>query len=191
VDERSEGCARRELSLSPLFEDAGQVLSSSRRRVGLARYGEYVDQTVYEVSGQRSSSVTTRKPPGSSWESWIDRQIREAAERGEFENLPGTGKPIANLDKPHDENWWIRQKLRSEDLSYLPPSLALKKEAHSAIDTALCAKTQIEVREIIEQINAKIVRANRLGIDGPPVSLVPYDVQRVLRDWQERHTQEP
>jgi hypothetical protein len=61
-------------------------------------------------------SVTTRKPPGTNWESWIDRQIREAQERGEFENLPGKGRPIPNLDGAHDENWWIRQKLRSEDL---------------------------------------------------------------------------
>jgi hypothetical protein len=135
--------------------------------------------------------VTTRKPPGTSWESWIDRQIREAAERGEFEDLPGTGKPIANLDQPHDENWWIRQKLRSEDLSYLPPSLALKKEAESALGAVRSAKSEIEVRDIIEQINAKIIKANRLGINGPPVSLAPYDTERVLRDWQERRAQKP
>ena len=135
--------------------------------------------------------MTTRKPPGTSWESWIDRQIREAAERGEFEDLPGKGKPIADLDKPHDENWWIRQKLRSEDLSYLPPSLALKKEAESALVAALSAKSEIEVREIVEQINAKIIKANRLGIDGPSVSVVPYDTERVLREWQERRAQKP
>jgi hypothetical protein len=135
--------------------------------------------------------VTTRKPPGTSWESWIDRQIREAAERGEFEDLPGTGKPIANLDQPHDENWWIRQKLRSEDLSYLPPSLALKKEAENALGAALSAKSEIEVREIIEQINAKIARANRLGIDGPSVGFVLYDTELVLRDWQERRAHKP
>jgi len=135
--------------------------------------------------------VTTRKPPGSSWESWIDRQIREAAERGEFEDLPGTGKPIAGLDGTHDENWWIRQKLRREDLSYLPPSLALKKEAESALDAALSAKSEIEVRGIIEQVNAQITKANRLGIDGPSVGLVPYDTERVLRDWQERRAHKP
>jgi hypothetical protein len=26
------------------------------------------------------------------------------------------------LDKPRDENWWVRGKLRSEGLSYLPPA---------------------------------------------------------------------
>ena len=135
--------------------------------------------------------MTTRKPPGTNWESWIDRQIREAAERGEFEDLPGTGKPIRDLDKPHDENWWIRQKLRNEDLSYLPPSLALKKEAESALDAALSAKSEIKVREIIGEINVKITRANRLGIDGPSVGFVPYDTERVLRDWRERQSRKP
>jgi hypothetical protein len=50
-------------------------------------------------------------------------------ERGEFDNLPGAGKPIPALDKPHDELWWITQKLRRENLSYLPATLALRKEA--------------------------------------------------------------
>jgi hypothetical protein len=135
--------------------------------------------------------VTTRKPPGISWESWIDRQIREAAERGEFEDLPGMGKPIPDLDKPHDENWWIRQKLRSEALSYLPPSLALKKEADNALGAALSAKSEAEVRVIIEEINTKITRANRLGIGGPPVGFVLYDTGRVLRDWKERRAHSP
>jgi len=61
--------------------------------------------------------MTERKPPGVSFESWIDRQIREAMERGEFDNLPGAGKPIPDLDKATDELWWIRQKMRSEGLS--------------------------------------------------------------------------
>lgn len=35
--------------------------------------------------------MTERKPLGVSFESWIDKQIREATERGEFQNLPGAG----------------------------------------------------------------------------------------------------
>ena len=43
--------------------------------------------------------MTERKPPGVSWESWIDRQIREAEERGAFADLPGAGMRIPDLDK--------------------------------------------------------------------------------------------
>ena len=73
--------------------------------------------------------MTQRKPAGIKFESWIDRQIRQAAERGEFEDLPGHGAPLADLDKPYDEMWWVKRKLRDEQLSYLPPSLALRKDA--------------------------------------------------------------
>ncbi|MFI6816174.1 DUF1992 domain-containing protein [Nonomuraea sp. NPDC050328] len=76
--------------------------------------------------------MTGRKPPGMPFETWIDRQIREATERGEFDNLPGSGKPI-----PGDELWWIKQKLRSGNLSFpLPPTLALRKEAEQALEIA-------------------------------------------------------
>jgi len=132
--------------------------------------------------------VTSRKPLDTGWESWIDRQIREATERGEFDNLPGTGKPLPGLDKPYDENWWVRQKLRSEGLSYVPPSLALKKAAQDALAEALRAGSEAEVREIITEINLRILRAHRLGIDGPSVKLAPYNVKRVVREWQERRS---
>jgi hypothetical protein len=74
-----------------------------------------------------------RKPPGVGWETWIDRQIREATERAEFDNLPGAGAPLADLDKPFDEMWWVKRKLRSEGLTYQPPSLALRKDAQDAL----------------------------------------------------------
>jgi hypothetical protein len=53
--------------------------------------------------------MTGRKPPRISWESWVDRQIREGIERGEFDDLPGAGRPLADLDGPHDELWWVRK----------------------------------------------------------------------------------
>jgi hypothetical protein len=37
--------------------------------------------------------MTNRKPPGTSWETWIDTQIRVAREQGAFDNLPGPASP--------------------------------------------------------------------------------------------------
>jgi DnaJ-like protein len=130
--------------------------------------------------------MSARKPPGASWESWIDRQIRDATERGEFENLPGAGKPIPDLDKPFDELWWVRGKLRSEGLTYLPPALALRKEAHDALEAVGRADSEAEVRQIIENINAQIREANRKGIPGPPIMLRTFDVDRVVEDWRKQ-----
>ena len=132
--------------------------------------------------------MTERKPPGLSWESWIDRQIRRASEGGEFDDLPGSGQPIPDLDKPHDENWWVKRKLRDEGLSYLPPSLALRKEAAEARAAALSAPTEAEARRIIEDVNELIREANRKGIRGPSIMLVPYNIDRIVQEWHELHS---
>jgi hypothetical protein len=131
--------------------------------------------------------LTERKPPGVAFESWVERRIREAMERGEFDDLPGAGKPIADLDQPHDELWWVKQKLRREQLSYLPPTLAVRKEAEDALATASGARSEREVRRIIAAINARIVETHRKATAGPPLNLMPFEVERVVRRWRERH----
>ncbi|MEV0199535.1 DUF1992 domain-containing protein [Nonomuraea sp. NPDC050691] len=129
--------------------------------------------------------MSDRKPFGVNFESWIDRQIREAEERGEFDDLPGKGKPLPDLDKPYDEMWWIKQKLRSEGLSMpLPPTLALRKDAEEALAEARAARSEREVRQVVEEINARIREAIRTGLSGPPLNLLPYDVDAIVAEWR-------
>ena len=45
------------------------------------------------------------------YESLPERLIREAIEAGEFDNLPGAGKPIAGAGVPDDDLWWVREWL--------------------------------------------------------------------------------
>ncbi|MEU9146975.1 DUF1992 domain-containing protein [Streptomyces sp. NPDC048349] len=125
--------------------------------------------------------MTERKPPGVDVESWVDRQIREAADRGDFENLPGRGKPLPSLDAPYDELWWIKGKLHREGFSALPPSLALRKEAEDAREAALAARSERQAREILTEINEKIRAALRMPPQGPPLRLTEFDVEDVLR----------
>jgi DnaJ homologue, subfamily C, member 28, conserved domain len=47
--------------------------------------------------------VAPRTP--RQWESAVDKQIREAQERGEFDNLPGSGKPLNLQD--WDKEWGL------------------------------------------------------------------------------------
>ena len=89
-----------------------------------------------------------KKPPPKG-ESVAARQIREAMERGELDELPGKGRPIAGLEADHDEDWWLREKLRREEVSYLPPSLVLRKEVEDAVASALEAAGEDGVREVI------------------------------------------
>lgn len=39
----------------------------------------------------------------------VERKIREAIERGEFDALPGSGQPLDSLDRPYDPNWWVKE----------------------------------------------------------------------------------
>ncbi len=48
----------------------------------------------------------------------VERQIREAMERGEFDHLPGAGKPFTDLDTTYEPGWWARrwlERARAED----------------------------------------------------------------------------
>ncbi len=51
-----------------------------------------------------------------------DNKIRAGIEASEFANLPGYGQPIASINDPYDPYWWIRQKLKREELSVERPS---------------------------------------------------------------------
>lgn len=130
--------------------------------------------------------MTERKPPGVSFESFVDKQIREATERGDFDDLPGAGEPLRDGRQPYDEQWWLKRKLRDEGVAQLPPTLALRKEAEQALAEAARAPSEQAVRRIVETVNDKIRAAHRRPLDGPPLRLAPYDVEEVLRDWRER-----
>jgi hypothetical protein len=52
------------------------------------------------------------------WESAVDRQIREAQERGEFDNLPGTGKPLRLED--WDRDWGMAYHVLKQAGETLP-----------------------------------------------------------------------
>jgi hypothetical protein len=49
-------------------------------------------------------------------ESLVERRIREAMERGEFDKLPGAGKPIPDLDENEDELAWVKRWMKREGI---------------------------------------------------------------------------
>ncbi|WP_278258534.1 DUF1992 domain-containing protein [Nocardioides convexus] len=56
-------------------------------------------------------------------QTWVDLQVRQAMERGEFANLPGAGKPIEGLGETHDPDWWVKRLVERERITVLPPAL--------------------------------------------------------------------
>ncbi|MEU9995941.1 DUF1992 domain-containing protein [Streptomyces sp. NPDC050848] len=128
--------------------------------------------------------MTERKPPGVSFESFVDKQIREAAERGEFRKLAGFGRPLEDDTAPYDELWWIKRKMHREGASVLPPALALRKEAEDARAAIDEAVSEAQVRRILGEINTKIAEAVRRPPAGPPLNLRPFDVEATVAEWR-------
>ena len=112
--------------------------------------------------------MTQRKPPGATWEAWTERLIREGIERGEFDDLPGEGQPLAGLDEARDELWWVREKLRREELEDVLSQLTHRERKVLELRFGLRGeepRTLEEVgqrfgvtRERIRQIEAKALR---------------------------------
>ncbi|MCX4869098.1 MULTISPECIES: DUF1992 domain-containing protein [unclassified Streptomyces] len=128
--------------------------------------------------------MTERKPAGVSFESWVDKQIRESEQRGDISQLPGFGKPLDSIGAPYDENWWIKQKLQREGVSVLPPALALRKQAEDVAESVSGVRTEAEVRRMLSEVNEKIAAAIRRPPPGPPLNLKPFDVDAMVDEWR-------
>jgi hypothetical protein len=127
-----------------------------------------------------------RKPPDVSFESWIDTQIREARERGDFDELPGRGEPLRNLDEAADPAWWAKQLARREGISLLPPALEIRRRVERLLEGLAGLWSEREVREAVAALNAEIRRLNARSAGGPPTTQAPLDADDVTARWRAR-----
>lgn len=119
----------------------------------------------------------------------IERTIREAQERGDFDDLPGAGKPLS-LGNPHDPDWWVKQLIEREQLSMvdaLPPPIRLRREAEQMPGSLVDLVTEAQVREHLADFNSRVEQSWRSAGSGAlsPVVAHRVDVERVVRGWRE------
>ena len=123
--------------------------------------------------------------------SWVDQQLRIAMERGDFDDLPGYGKPIEDLGVEHDPDWWIKKLVERENIAILPPALALRKEDAELDGRLDRINVEAEVRREVEDFNARVRKAiytPPTGPSGPPVITQQRDVDAEVAAWRERRT---
>ena len=122
--------------------------------------------------------------PGRRAESIAERKVREATERGEFDDLPGQGKPL-NLGS-REPDWWIKGLLEREQIAMpLPTSLQLRREAREIDATVAGLRTEGAVRDAVEALNDRILDSHRRRVDGPPVITAALDVDAVVARWRD------
>ena len=128
--------------------------------------------------------MTEHKPPGISWETWIDAQIRVAREQGAFDNLPGAGKPLPNLGQEQDLLWWVKQLVQREQISILPPSLELLRKVEKELAAIEKLDDEAAVRLRVAALNVEIAKLNATVMEGPPTRLSTLDVDKVVARWR-------
>ncbi|MEU8007580.1 DUF1992 domain-containing protein [Catellatospora sp. NPDC049111] len=123
------------------------------------------------------------------YESSIDRQIREAAERGEFDDLPGTGKPLPGAGEVLPDDWWLRDLVQRENLSAaIPATLLLRRDIEDLPDAVAKKTSEQAVRAYVADLNTRIARAHRGELAGPAIALALVDADDAVRRWRSHRT---
>lgn len=118
---------------------------------------------------------------------YIETAIQVAIRRGEFDDLPGAGKPLEGLGTHHDPDWWIRRKIETENLTGLgPPAIMLRAEDRDLDAQLDQLGREADVRELLDDFNRRVIEARRQLQGGPPVVTPPRDVESEIAAWRQR-----
>lgn len=134
--------------------------------------------------GYHPGAMTERTfPLLHSVESITDQLIREAREKGAFDDLPGAGKPL-DVSGPYDPDWWAKEKLRREQVSMLPPALELRRDVERVLESLPSLPDEASVRAALVALNGRIRKAAASTTSGPPVDVAPLDVEAHVAAWR-------
>lgn len=126
------------------------------------------------------------RQPGESWESFTERRIRQAQAEGEFDHLPGFGRPIPDVDLPWDENSWVRRKLRDEQLNLLPPVLEARLDRERTLASLSQLPSEAAVRRELAALNERIRKAHFASCPGPVDGVLPIDIEAEVECWRKQ-----
>jgi len=131
----------------------------------------------------------TRAPTDAARAAAAEVAIQQSMRRGDFENLPGAGKPLPGIgtDARHDPDWWMRRKIEREQLRGIGPAAYTLRTEDAGLDERLDALHRPdEVRAAVEDFNARVIEARRQLLGGPPVVTQLRDVETELAAWEQR-----
>jgi hypothetical protein len=116
-----------------------------------------------------------------------DYLIRDAMAQGKFDNLKYAGKPIPGLGEGYDPDWWVKGLIQRENITGLGPKAILLRAEDAELDARLAAQySEKQVREVVEDFNARVLDARRQLQGGPPVVTKTRDLDVELQRWRAR-----
>jgi hypothetical protein len=120
-------------------------------------------------------------------ESLIEARIRAARENGEFDDLPGAGKPLPGRSEPYDEQWWLKELVRREGISaeaMLPTSIQLARQVERLPALVRGLPSEQRVRETVADLNREILDY-QVRPTPPFVPVRRVDVEAMVALWHE------
>jgi hypothetical protein len=157
------------------------AMSRAARYAAERAAGEHPSQDGADAQRARMSLTA------DNMSAFVETAIELAMRRGEFDDLPGAGKPLEGLGAPHDPDWWIRRKIERENLTGLgPPALRLRVEDRELEGQLDLLHHEAEVREVLDDFNRRVIEARRQLLGGPPVVTPTRDVEAEVRAWSSR-----
>ncbi|TKV60829.1 DUF1992 domain-containing protein [Nakamurella flava] len=130
---------------------------------------------------EASGPVARPRRPGRA-----EQQIRDAIARGEFDDLPGAGKPLPAELLSRDEHWWIRQFAEREQTpgsAFLPAALQIRKEVQTLAERVAVMTTEASVRRTVLDLNARIRAEILLPTSSIVLGVGEQDEQDVVDGW--------
>jgi DnaJ family protein C protein 28 len=132
------------------------------------------------------------------WESWIDQQIREAQDRGEFDDLPGKGRPLDLAANPYAKDQELAFKVL-RDAGYAPDWIELDKALRGKLERARAVLArrldwrEMRLRELADQSDSWS-EAERLRVRAnweQSVSAFALDVEAINKEIAELNLMVP
>jgi hypothetical protein len=119
----------------------------------------------------------------------VEYLIRDAMAQGKFDNLKYAGKPIPGLGEGYDPDWWVKGLIQRENITGMGPKAILLRTEDAELDARLESQySEKQVRDIVEDFNARVIDARRQLQGGPPVITKTRDADTEVQRWQERRS---
>ena len=113
--------------------------------------------------------------------------IRDAMAQGKFDHLKYAGKPIPGLGEKYDPDWWVKGLIQRENITGMGPKAILLRTEDAGLDAQIDGQhSETQVRQLLEDFNARVIDARRQLQGGPPVVTKTRDVESEVRRWGER-----
>lgn len=149
---------------------------------------------------QLAEQGVRRRPPAArtaqAVSTWVDQQIQQAQRQGAFEDLPGAGRPLQDVDVRSDPDWWVRGLIERENLDLsdaLPGVMQLRREKATFPQSVLDLPDEAAVRARLEDFNERVLADRRrphVGPHPPPV-VGRVDVEEMVEVWRAARAARP